>query len=123
MQILLYNFNFAGEMKLMIDDDGLKTSKREAAIKAANTMNTLQQILISTSTLERELGPVDYEELANLYGTLRTELKTLFDSPPLKEQEKYFGLLCGSYHTEYEKKIAEGVYNPDDGIIKQFTMK
>jgi hypothetical protein len=105
-------------MKLMIVNDIPKKSKREAAIKAANTMNTLQQILITASKLERELGPADYEELANLYGTVRKELKTLFDLLPLKEQDKYYGYFLAV--TEYEKKIAEGVYNPEiDGIMKQ----
>ncbi|KAL3770199.1 hypothetical protein ACHAWU_009139 [Discostella pseudostelligera] len=117
-QILLRNSNIAGEMKLMIDYDIPKKNQREAAIKAANTMNTLQQISITAAKVEKELAPADYEELANLYKSVRIELKTLFDLLPQKEKEKYYGYFVAV--TEYEKKIAEGVYNPDiDSVVQK----
>jgi hypothetical protein len=56
-QILLRNSNIAGEMKLMIDYDIPKKNQREAAIKAVNTMNTLQQISITAAKVEKELAP------------------------------------------------------------------
>jgi len=117
-QILLRNSNIAGEMKLMIDYDIPKKNQREAAIKAVNTMNTLQQISITAAKVEKELAPADYEELANLYKSVRIELKTLFDLLPQKEKEKYYGYFVAV--TEYEKKIAEGVYNPDiDSVVQK----
>jgi hypothetical protein len=117
-QILLRNSNIAGEMKLMIDYDIPKKNQREAAIKAVNTMNTLQQISITAAKVEKELAPADYEELANLYKSVRIELKTLFDLLPHKEKEKYYGYFVAV--TEYEKKIAEGVYNPDiDSVVQK----
>ncbi len=105
-------------MKLMIDYDIPKKNQREAAIKAANTLNTLQQISITAAKVEKELAPADYEELANLYKSVRIELKTLFDLLPQKEKEKYYGYFVAV--TEYEKKIAEGVYNPDiDSVVQK----
>lgn len=102
----------------MIDYDIPKKNQREAAIKAVNTMNTLQQISITAAKVEKELAPADYEELANLYKSVRIELKTLFDLLPHKEKEKYYGYFVAV--TEYEKKIAEGVYNPDiDSVVQK----
>jgi len=51
-----------------------------------------------------------------LYRLVRVELKSLYDLLPTKEREKYYGYFVAV--TEYEKKIAEGVYNPDlDGVL------
>ena len=97
MQILLRNLNLAGEMKLMIGNDIPKKSQHEAAIKAVNAMNTLQQISIT--------GP------CWLWGAC----KHVQISLNWGKHYSYFVAV-----TEYEKKIAEGVYNPDiDSIIKQ----
>ena len=115
-QILLRNSNIAGQMKLMIDNDIPEKNRREAAIKAANCMNALQKVSSTAAKIETALGPADYEELANLYRLVRVELKSLYDLLPSKEREKYYGYFVAV--TEYEKKIAEGVYNPDlDGVL------
>ena len=115
-QILLRNSNIAGNMKLMIENDIPVSNRREAAIKAANCMNALQRVSSTAAKIERSLSPADYEELANLYRLVRVELKSLYDLLPAKEKEKYYGYMVAV--TEYEKKIAEGVYNPDiDGVL------
>ncbi|KAL7508806.1 hypothetical protein ACHAXN_009873 [Cyclotella atomus] len=115
-QILLRNSNLAGNMKLMIADEIPRNKQREASIKAANTMNALQK-LSSTAAQLTELKPVDYEELANLYRLVRVELNGLYELLPAKEKNKYYGYFVAV--TEYEKKIAEGVYNPDlDGVLQ-----
>jgi hypothetical protein len=103
-------------MKLMIDTDIPAKNRREAAIKAANCMNALQKVSSTAAKIETALGPADYEELANLYRLVRVELKSLYDLLPPKERDKYYGYFVAV--TEYEKKIAEGVYNPDlDGVL------
>lgn len=103
-------------MKLMIADEIPRNKQKEASIKAANTMNALQKVS-STAAKLTELGPVDYEELANLYRLVRVELNSLYELLPQKEKDKYYGYFVAV--TEYEKKIAEGVYNPDlDGVLK-----
>ena len=115
-QILLRNSNIAGQMKLMIDNDIPEKNRREAAIKAANCMNALQKVSSTAAKIQTALGPADYEELANLYRLVRVELKSLYDLLPSREREKYYGYFIAV--TEYEKKIAEGVYNPDlDGVL------
>lgn len=115
-QILLRNSNLAGNMKLMIADEIPRNKQREASIKAANTMNALQK-LSSTAAQLTELKPIDYEELANLYRLVRVELNDLYELLPPKEKNKYYGYFVAV--SEYEKKIAEGVYNPDlDGVLQ-----
>lgn len=115
-QILLRNSNLAGNMKQMISDEIPRKKQREASIKAANTMNALQK-LSSTAAKLTELKPVDYEELANLYRLVRVELNGLYELLPAKEKDKYYGYFVAV--TEYEKKIAEGIYNPDlDGVLQ-----
>ena len=103
-------------MKQMISDEIPRKKQREATIKAANTMNALQK-LSSTAAKLTELKPVDYEELANLYRLVRVELNGLYELLPAKERDKYYGYFVAV--TEYEKKIAEGIYNPDlDGVLQ-----
>ncbi|KAL9185515.1 hypothetical protein ACHAXT_003292 [Thalassiosira profunda] len=116
-QVLLRNSNIAGNMKLMIEHEMPSNRKREARVLAANAMNAIQQISSTAAKIERELSPADYEELANLYRLVRVELNSLYELLPTKEREKYYGYFVAV--TEYEKKIAEGVYNPDlDGVLK-----
>jgi len=116
-QILLRNSNIAGNMKLMIDDEIPRIRQNEAAVKAANAMNAIQKISSTAAKIEKELSPADYEELANLYRLVRVELNSLYDLLPTKERDKYYGYFVAV--TAYEKKIAEGVYNPDlDGVLK-----
>ena len=116
-QILLRNSGIAENMKLMIDDEISNKNKKEARIYAANVMNTIQKISSTAAKIEKELSPADYDELANLYRLVRVELNSLYGLLPTREKQKYEGFFLQV--TEYEKKIAEGVYNPDiDGILK-----
>ena len=116
-QILLRNSNVAGNMKMMIDDEIPRNRQREARIRAANTMNALQKISSNAAKIERELSPAEYDEFANLYRLVRVELNGLYELLAEKERNKYYGYFVAV--TEYEKKIAEGVYNPDiDGVLK-----
>ncbi|EED93614.1 predicted protein [Thalassiosira pseudonana CCMP1335] len=116
-QILLRNSNLAGNMKLMVDTEIPRSRQKEAAIRAANTMNTLQKISSTAAKIEREMSPSEYEDIANLYRLVRVELNGLYELLPEKEKAKYYGYFVDV--TEYEKKVAEGVYNPDlDGVLK-----
>jgi len=116
-QILLRNSNVAGNMKLMIDNEIPWNRQREARIRAANTMNALQKISSDAAKIEREMSPAEYEEFANLYRLVRVELNGLYELLNAKEKDKYYGYFVAV--TEYEKKIAEGIYNPDlDGVLK-----
>lgn len=116
-QILLKNSNIAGNMKLMIETEIPRSKQKDAAIKAANTMNSLQAVSNRAAKVEKEFGPIDLEELADLYRLVRVELNGLYELLPQKEKDKYYGYFVAV--TEYEKKIAEGVYNPDlDGVLK-----
>ena len=114
---MLRNSNIAGNMQLMIDNEVPKENQRQARIRAANSMNAIQKISTTAAKIERELSPADYDELANLYRLVRVELNSVYDLLAPKEREKYYGYFVAV--TEYEKKIAEGVYNPDlDGVLK-----
>lgn len=116
-QILIRNSNLAGNMKLMIDTEIERSNRREASIKAANSMNAIQKVSSTAAKVERALGPADYEELANLYRLVRVELNSLYELLPAEKRDLYNGYFVSV--TEYEKKIAEGVYNPDlDGVLK-----
>lgn len=116
-QILMRNSNLAGNMKLMIDNEIPRNNQRQARIRAANTMNALQKISSNAAKIERELSPAEYDEFANLYRLVRVELNGLYELLAEKERNKYYGYFVAV--TEYEKKIAEGVYNPDiDGVLK-----
>jgi len=116
-QILLRNSNIAQNMSLMIDNEIPRKNQKQARIRAANSMNTLQKISSTAASIEREMSPSDYDKIANLYRLLRVELNSLYELLSAKERNKYYGYFVEV--TEYEKKIAEGVYNPDlDGVLK-----
>jgi len=116
-QILLRNSNIAENMSLMIDNEIPRKNQKQARIRAANSMNTLQKISSTAASIEREMSPSDYDKIANLYRLLRVELNSLYELLSAKERNKYYGYFVEV--TEYEKKIAEGVYNPDlDGVLK-----
>mmetsp|Transcript_34712 Transcript_34712/g.63841 ORF Transcript_34712/g.63841 Transcript_34712/m.63841 type:complete len:108 (-) Transcript_34712:405-728(-) len=101
----------------MIDQEMPTENQPTARIKAANALNSIQKISSTAAKVERELMPADYEELANLYRLVRVELNSLYELLGQKEKEKYYGYFVAV--TAYEKKIAEGVYNPDlDGVLK-----
>lgn len=116
-QVLLRNSNIAGNMKLMIDTEVPKERRENAVRDAVITMNTLQSI---SSTAARILRPFTKEEMlqiADLYRDVKLRLNNLYEYLPQNEREKYYGYFMAV--TEYEKKIAEGVYNPElDGILK-----
>lgn len=116
-QILIRNSNLAGNMQLMIENEVPRSNQKEARIKAANTMNTLQRLSATAAKVENEFSPADYDEIANLYRLVRVELNSLYELLAKEERAKYYGYFVAV--TEYEKKIAEGVYNPDlDGVLK-----
>lgn len=114
---MLRNSNIAENMSLMIDNEIPRKNQKQARIRAANSMNTLQKISSTAASIEREMSPSDYDKIANLYRLLRVELNSLYELLSAKERNKYYGYFVEV--TEYEKKIAEGVYNPDlDGVLK-----
>ena len=116
-QVLLRNSNIAGNMKLMIDTE-IPESKRDlAVIDAVNTMNTLQSISSTAAKVLRPFTKKEMIELADLYRDVRLRLNNMYEYLPKNEKEKYYGYFMAV--TEYEKKIAEGVYNPEmDGVLK-----
>jgi hypothetical protein len=116
-QILLKNSNLDGNLKLMIYEE-IPKSKRETAIKnAVSSMNQLQDIIKYASSIQRDFETDEMVQLADMYRSVRINLNQMYEYLPDKEKEKYYGYFVAV--TEYEKKIAEGVYNPDiDGILK-----
>ena len=116
-QVLLRNSNIAGNMKLMIDTE-IPESKRDMAVTdAVNTMNTLQSISTTAAKVLRPFTKEEMIELADLYRDVRLRLNNMYEYLPKNEKDKYYGYFMAV--TEYEKKIAEGVYNPElDGVLK-----
>jgi len=116
-QVLLRNSNIAGNMKLMIDTE-IPMNQRENAVRdAVITMNTLQSISSTAGRILRPFTPDEMLEIADLYRDVRLRLNNMYEYLPQKEKDKYYGYFMAV--TEYEKKIAEGVYNPElDGVLK-----
>lgn len=116
-QILLKNSNLDGNMKLMIYNE-IPKRNRDAAIKnAVKSMNELQEIIKYTSGIQRDFETQEMVQLADMYRSVRINLNQLYEYLPEREKDKYYGYFVAV--TEYEKKIAEGVYNPDiDGVLK-----
>ena len=116
-QILLRNSNLDGNMKLMISDEIPRKSRPLAAKNAAATMNLLQEIGQYSASIQRDFEPFEMLYLADLYLKVRVNLNELYEYLPQKEKDKYDGYFAAV--TEYEKKIANGTYNPDiDGVLK-----
>ena len=116
-QILLRNSNVAGNMKLMIDTEIPKTNKPLASKSAARTMNTLQTISTKAAKIQRPFTDEEMLEIADLYRDARLQLNAMYEFLTPDGKEKYYGYFMKV--TEYEKKIAEGVYNPElDGVLK-----
>ena len=116
-QILLRNSNLDGNMKLMIAQEIPRKSKKEAARNAAAVMNTIQNIAIYAGKIQRPLETSEMLELADMYRDVKVQLNNMYECLTEKEQEKYYGYFVAV--TEYEKKIANGEYNPDiDGVLK-----
>lgn len=116
-QILLRNSNLDGNMKLMISEEIPKQKRAAARKNAATVMNTLQSIQQYAASIQRDFEPIEMIELADMYVIVRANLNQLYEYLPDKEREKYYGYFVAV--TEYEKKIANGMYNPDiDGVLK-----
>jgi len=116
-QILLKNSNLDGNMKLMISQEIPFKKRRLAMQDAAACMNQLLDIMKYTSSIERDFETQEMVNLADMYLSLRVNLNQLYDYLPSKEKEKYYGYFAAV--TEYERKVAGGVYNPDiDGVLQ-----
>ena len=115
-QILLRNSNIDGNIRLMIREEIPKSKRKLARTNAVTIMNTLQQIQQYAGALQRDFIPIEMIELADMYLVVRTNLNELYNYLPDPEKKKYYGFFTAV--TEYEKKIADGTYNPDiDGIL------
>ena len=116
-QILLRNSNLDGNMKLMIQEEIPQSRRKEAARSAANAMNQLQEIATFSASIQRDFETIEMVQLADMYRNLRVDLNQLYDYLSEKDKSRYYGYFVAV--TEYEKKIAEGTYNPDlDGVLK-----
>ena len=116
-QLLIRNSNIAGNMKLMIETE-IPKSKRSLAMKnAANVMNTIQSVSTTAAKVQRPFTDEEMLEVADLYRDARVRLNAMYEFLPQEGKDKYYGYFMQV--TEYEKKIAEGVYNPEiDGVLK-----
>jgi hypothetical protein len=116
-QILLRNSNLDGNMKLMIYNEIPKSSRGKAIKNAVRVMNTIQLISSTAAKVERPFTTGELLEIADLYRLVRVELNDMYEFMEPKEKEKYYAYFVAV--TEYEKKIAEGTYNPDlDGVLQ-----
>jgi len=116
-QILLKNSKIDGNMQLMIDEEIPPNKRKEAVKNAVNAMNTLQSIGKYAAAIQRDFKLDEMTELADMYLTVRINLNQLYEYLPQLEKDKYYGYFVEV--TKYEKKLAEGTYNPDiDGILK-----
>jgi len=116
-QILLRNSNLDGNMKLMIYKEVPDRKRKEAIRNAVKTMNILQNIAIYAGKIDRPFEREEMLQLADMYRDVKVQLNQMYEYLPEKEKEKYYGYFVAV--TEYEKKIAEGIYNPDIyGVLK-----
>jgi len=115
-QVLLRNSNIAGNMKLMIETEIPRKKRDDAVRDAVNTMNTLQAISTKAGGILRPFTREEMVDIADLYRDARVRLNNMYEYLPQNEKEKYYGYFVAV--TDYEKKIAEGVYNPElDGVL------
>ena len=116
-QILLKNSNLDGNMRLMIQEEIPPSRRKEAAQSATNAMNQLQEIATFSGSIQRDFETIEMVQLADMYRNVRVDLNQLYEYLPEKDKNRYYGYFVAV--TEYEKKIAEGTYNPDlDGVLK-----
>lgn len=116
-QVLLRNSNLDGNMKLMIDNEIPRSRRKDAVKNAVAALNQLQEIAKFSASIQRDFETIEMVELADMYRNVRVNLNQLYEYLPEKEKEKYYGYFVAV--TEYEKKIAQGTYNPDiDGLLK-----
>lgn len=115
-QILLRNSNISGNMQLMIRYEIPKKERTNASRCAAKAMNTIQLISTTAAKIQRPFTNEEMVEIADMYRNLRVQLNNMYEFLPRAEKDKYFGYFMAV--TEYEKKIADGVYNPElDGVL------
>ena len=80
-------------------------------------MNTIQSISTTSAKIQRPFTDEEMVLVADLYRDARLQLNAMYEYLPQDGKDKYYGYFMKV--TEYEKKIAEGVYNPElDGILK-----
>lgn len=116
-KLLLKNSNIAGNMKLMIETEIPRNKRKQAAANAVKTMNTIQSISVAAGKIERPFTDEEMILVANLYLDARLQLNSMYEYLPQAGKDKYNGYFMQV--TEYEKKIAEGIYNPElDGVLK-----
>ncbi len=116
-QLLLRNSNIAGNMQLMIDTEIPKNKRSLARQRAAKTMNTIQSISTTAAKIQRPFEDEELLAVADLYRDARLQLNEMYEYLPPEGKDKYYGYFMKV--TEYEKKIADGVYNPElDGVLK-----
>lgn len=116
-QIMMRNSNLDGNMKLMIYNEIPRRKRKNAIEKAVNTMNTLQDIVAKATRIDHPFTNMEMLEIADMYRYARLELNEMYEYLEPKEKDKYYGYFMKV--TEYEKKIAEGTYNPElDGVLK-----
>jgi len=115
-QILLRNSNLDGNMRLMIRDEIPKNRQDDAAKSAAKAMNQLQEIAKFSGSIQRDFETIEMIQLADMYRNVRVYLNQLYDYLSEQDKSKYYGYFVAV--TAYEKKIADGTYNPDlDGVL------
>jgi len=116
-QLLLRNSNLAGNLKVMIETEIPRARQREARQRAATTMNTVQAISSTAAAVQRPFTDLELLQIADLYRDVRLQLNALYECLTDSEKDKYYGYFVQV--TEYEKKLAEGTYNPElDGILR-----
>ena len=118
-QLLLRNSNIDGNMKLMIQSEVRRKDRGRAAKLSASCMNGIQMISARAAKVDGPFSRSDMIEVADLYRSLRLQLAELFDLLDDKSQSKYFGYMVEV--TQYERKIADGSYNPDFDNVPGFN--
>ncbi len=102
---------------MMIDTEIPESKRADGARHAARAMNGLQTILATAASIQRPFNNDDMVELADLYSFVALQLDEMYQLLPPDEKAKYYGYF--RQVTEYEKKVAEGTYNPDiDGVLE-----
>jgi hypothetical protein len=77
----------------------------------------LQDLGKYAASIERDFEPIEMLQIAHMYRDVRMSLNQMYEYLPQKEKNKYYGYFVAV--TDYEKKIAEGTYNPEiDGVLK-----
>ena len=118
-QLLLRNSNLDGNMRLMIRNDVPRKNRNNASRLAAGIMNGIQGISARAAAVNGPFKNENMLEIADMYKDVRLQLAELFDMMPLASQSRYFGYMVEV--TQYEKKIADGSYNPDFDKVPGFN--